>query len=192
MKPWRRGFGVHSTLVSFLLLLLLASPAADAADLPVDANSLRGVWLERFTRFIDWPTAHRVHDSSLPFELCVLADADFATLLNTLYAKQAIKGKAVRVHALTAPPAPSVCDLLFFASAPAATRDALLEQARLAHTLVVSASPGFAEAGSHINLYEEDGYLRFEINVDATQQAGLTVSSHLLKIARVVRQKGAR
>jgi len=73
-----------------------------------------------------------------------------------------------------------------------ATRDALLEQARLAHTLVVSASPGFAEAGSHINLYEEDGYLRFEINVDATQQAGLTVSSHLLKIARVVRQKGAR
>lgn len=191
MNPWRRWFGVHATLVSFLLLLP-TSPAVDAADLPVDANSLRGVWLERFTRFVEWPAAHRVHDSTVPFELCVLADADFASLLNTLYAKQAIKGKAVRVHALSAAPPPSLCDLLFFGNAPTATRDTLLEQARLAHTLVVSASPGFAEAGSHINLFEEDGYLRFEINVDATQQAGLTVSSHLLKIARVVRHKGGR
>lgn len=190
MRPWRRWFGVHSALVLFLQAL--ASPAAYSADLPVDANSLRGVWLERFTRFIEWPVAHRVHDNVVPFELCVLDDPAFATLLGSLYAKQPIKGKAVRIHAVTASMALTRCDLLFLDSAPAPTRDALLEQARAAHTLVVSASPGFAEAGSHINLYEEDGYLRFEINVDATQQAGLTVSSHLLKIARVVRQKGAK
>lgn len=189
MNPWRHARGVRSTLVSILLLLAAGAEAVRAADTPVDINSLRGVWLERFTRFVDWPSAHRVNQPGQPFELCVLGDGNFANLLKSLYAKQTIKGKPVRVHALDAGASQSHCDLLFLAEQPAATRDSILKQAFSQATLVISASAGYAEAGSHINLYEESGFLRFEINLDSIQQAGLTVSSHLLKIARVVRHK---
>lgn len=175
-------------LVFGLLLLMAAGNSAHAADVPLDVNSLRGVWLERFTRFIDWPASHRVRDAAQPFELCVFGDDGFAQLLSTLYAKQAIKNKAVRVRPVDAASVLQ-CDLLFLASVPVLTRDAVFAQAATHHILLVSASPGYAQAGGHINLFEEDGYLRFEVNVDAVQLAGLSVSSHLLKIARVVRQK---
>lgn len=191
MNLWRHARGVRSTLVSILLLLAAGSEAVRAADTPVDINSLRGVWLERFTRFVDWPAAHRVNQPGQPFELCVLGDKDFAALLKSLYAKQTIKTKPVRVQALDAGANLSHCDLLFLAEQPVASRDSILKQAFSQATLVISASAGYAEAGSHINLYEESGFLRFEINLDSIQQAGLTVSSHLLKIARVVRHKEA-
>lgn len=173
-----------------ILLLLAGSVSLRAAEIPLDANSLRGVWLERFTRFIDWPESHRVRDPAQPFELCVMADPPFASLLTQLYKAQPIKGKAVRVLALEAGTPPPSCDLLFLGSVAPPVRDLVVQQAAQNAMLLVSASPGYAESGSHINLYEEDGYLRFEINVDAVQHAKLAVSSHLLKIARVVRQKG--
>ena len=98
----------------------------------------------------------------------------------------------MRVHALDATANLAYCDLLFLSSLPLLTRDTVLLRAASHTMLIVSASSGYAEAGSHINLYEEDGYLRFEVNLDAVQKAGLTVSSHLLKIARIVRHKEAR
>ena len=191
MSSWCRQLGLAAARVALCCLFsLLASPSSQGSELPIDARSLRGVWLERFTRFVEWPTGHRVSQIQLPFELCVIDDPAFADVLATLYSSQRIKGKTVRVHKLDAStnPLPN-CDLLFLAEVPTVTRDAILQKARSSATLVVSASDGYAAAGSHINLYEEKGYLRFEINLDAVQQAGLSVSSHLLNIARVIRQK---
>lgn len=187
---WRRFRGVRSMLVS-TVLLLGAGELARAADLPVNLGSLRGAWLERFTRFVDWPNGHRVNDPKQPFGLCVVNDADFADLLQTLYSTQTIKGKAVRVSSLDTAATLQHCDLVFLAEVPPLTRNEVLATASRLSTLVVSASDGYAAAGSHINLYEEEGYLRFEVNLDAVHQAGLGISSHLLKIARVVRRKEA-
>ncbi len=191
MSSWCRQLGLAPVRVVLLCLLsLLASPSSQSSELPIDARSLRGVWLERFTRFVEWPAGHRVTQIQLPFELCVVDDPDFADVLATLYARQRIKGKTVRLHKLeSAATTTANCDLLFLAEVPPLTRDAILQKARSNATLVVSASAGYAAAGSHINLYEEKGYLRFEVNLDAVQQAGLSVSSHLLNIARVIRQK---
>jgi len=165
---------------------------AIAAELPVDAESLRGVWLERFTQFVQWPVGHRVTQADVPFELCVVDDAKFTTLLSVLYAQQTIKGKSVRVHSLEADSALGHCDLLFLSALPPLSRDAVLNRAGSHAVLVVSASPGYGAAGSHINLYDEGGYLRFEINLDAVQSAGLVVSSRLLAIARVLRNTDSR
>jgi YfiR/HmsC-like len=45
----------------------------------------------------------------------------------------------------------------------------------------------FAEQGGLIGLRVEADKVRFDINVDAAQRTGLTMSSQLLKLARVVR-----
>ena len=51
--------------------------------------------------------------------------------------------------------------------------------------LTVSDIKGFAAAGGVIELFAEDGKMRFEINTRAAQRAGLRISSQLLKLARV-------
>ncbi len=180
-----------------LLLIMLVAGAGSvapsvAADVPINPSALRGVWLERFTQFVDWPEGHRVNQKGVPFELCVLEDASFANLLSTLYVKQTIKGKPVRIHALSADSSLNNCDLLFLGTVPPLTRDDILQRSAQQPVLLVSATDGYGVAGSHINVYEEDGFLRFEINLDTIKAAGLTVSSRLLQIARVIRNKGGR
>ncbi len=185
---------MRAQLHRLLLIMLVAGACIGApsvaADVPINPSALRGVWLERFTQFIDWPDGHRVNQKGLPFELCVAEDPAFASLLTTLYANQTIKGKPVRIHALAADASLSHCDLLFLGTLPPLTRDDILKRSCGQPLLVISAADGYGVAGSHINLYEEDGFLRFEVNLDAVKAAGLTVSSRLLQIARVIRNKG--
>jgi len=54
--------------------------------------------------------------------------------------------------------------------------------------LTVGETPGFAERGGVIRLVLEDNKVRFEVNVDAAHQAGLTISSRLLTLARIIQQ----
>ena len=52
--------------------------------------------------------------------------------------------------------------------------------------LTVGDSQGFAERGVLINLFEESGYLRFDINMAAVQASPLKFSSRLLRLGRQV------
>ena len=48
--------------------------------------------------------------------------------------------------------------------------------------------PQFAERGGVIQFVMEGKKVRFEVNLTATQHAGLTLSSELLKVATSVRR----
>ncbi len=56
--------------------------------------------------------------------------------------------------------------------------------------LTVGESPGFATDGGVVNFKLEGGKVRFEINMDAAEQAQLHISSKLLSLAEVIRKPG--
>jgi hypothetical protein len=47
-------------------------------------------------------------------------------------------------------------------------------------------SADFTQQGGAINFFTEDNKIRFEINPDATEAAGLRVSSRLMRVAKIV------
>ena len=53
--------------------------------------------------------------------------------------------------------------------------------------LTVGDGKGFSHAGGIIELFVEGGKMRFAINMDAAERAGLHLSSRLLGLAKVVR-----
>ncbi len=53
--------------------------------------------------------------------------------------------------------------------------------------VTVGEMKGFARAGGIINFFTEHDKIRFEINVGAAERAGLSISSKLLNLARIVR-----
>ena len=57
-----------------------------------------------------------------------------------------------------------------------------------APVLTVGDGDGFARGGGMIGLFVEDGRMRFAINPNAAQRAGLRLSSQLLKLARIVKE----
>jgi hypothetical protein len=56
--------------------------------------------------------------------------------------------------------------------------------------LVVGETSGFAAAGGTIEFTLEDNRVRFTINTDAADRAGLMLSSKLLALAKLVHDAG--
>jgi len=55
--------------------------------------------------------------------------------------------------------------------------------------LTVGEGDDFPAAGGVIGLVIEDNKVRFDVNLEAAERAGLKISSKLLKLARNVRER---
>ena len=53
--------------------------------------------------------------------------------------------------------------------------------------LTVSDAARFAQTGGMVELFIEDGRMRFAVNVDALQRARVRLSSRVLALAKIVR-----
>jgi hypothetical protein len=81
---------------------------------------------------------------------------------------------------------------LFISSSEEGRLPAILVEAQRMHVLTVSDMPHFAERGGIIGLVNQQGRVRFEVNLKMAEQTPLLLSSELLKVAiRVIQSKPA-
>ena len=59
---------------------------------------LKTVFLERFTRFIEWPQESAMSDTSKPFILGCIGDTPIRSTLHTVYRSQTIKNKQPEIR----------------------------------------------------------------------------------------------
>ena len=78
------------------------------------------------------------------------------------------------------------CHLLYIAASEAPRLVQILAAVSGKPVLTVGDSQGFAERGVLINLFEEAGYMRFDINMAAVHASPLKFSSQLLRLGRQV------
>ena len=78
------------------------------------------------------------------------------------------------------------CDILFISSSERNNLQRILEVLHTAPVLTIGDMDRFAERGGMINLTTEEKRVRFEINVEAAERAGLRPGSQLLRLARIV------
>lgn len=62
---------------------------------------------------------------------------------------------------------------------------------RQAPVLLFSQKPDGAREGAHINFFRQDNKVRFEINTDALSRSRVKLSSQVLSIATIVRDRDA-
>jgi hypothetical protein len=79
-------------------------------------------------------------------------------------------------------------DLLFVPSSNAKRVVTTVDRLKEAPVLTVSDAEGFAESGGMIELFQENGRMRFAVNVEVVQRSGLRVSSRVLDLARIVKR----
>lgn len=150
--------------------------------------TIKAVFLEHFTRFIDWPESSHIDDISLPFFIGVIGDNPFGSVLDQIYAEQSIKNKKVEILHLSTPDEITDCHLLFISSSSKEMLSEILSCTRYKPILTVSDTNGFAEDGVLINFYLTGDKIKFEINEKAVHESGLIMSYKLLNLARVVNQ----
>jgi YfiR/HmsC-like len=167
------------------LVCLVTSVTAEEREYQIKAE-----FLERFTRFIEWPDDSTVSNPSSPFSICIIGRDRYGSYLKDLAATTKIHKKKIDVKYISSLQEVDQCNLLFISDSEKAALASILAYTAEKPILTVSDAPGFAEQGVLINFYQEAEFVRFEINPLAVQKSRLRFSSRLLKLGRLVSQQG--
>jgi hypothetical protein len=172
-----------SRLLLSALLMLACAGAAEAQTVP--EYRLKAELIERFTRFVDWPS----HGNG-PFVIAVIGRNPFGTHLHEIASTRRIKGRPLEVRYHDDITDIDRCDILFIASSEKRDLREILARTASRPILTVGDTAGFGAAGVIINFYNSGDTVRFEINEAALDTSGLRASSKLLKLARIVEGEG--
>jgi len=164
-----------------LLLWLALSPLAQAQPQAPEAE-LKAAILVNMLLFVDWPTQASQPTDRLT--LCYLETGPVATVLNQLNGK-ILKGKPLQVQQVTATSAAG-CHALYLSPGDNAALTRVVTSFRTSGVLFIGDSPGYLQRGVMINLEVDNGHMVFDIDLRSARQAGLTMSSKALRLARKV------
>jgi uncharacterized protein DUF4154 len=154
--------------------------AGEASELEVKA-----AFLLNFLKFVEWPP-NRLADPAAPYVIAVIGeDALGATLVGATSGKT-VGTRPVQVQIAARTSEALNAHLVFIAASEQRQLPAILRELEGRGVLTVGDTPGFAESGVVLNLVTQDHRVRFEANTGAAARARLRLSSHLLRIARIV------
>lgn len=167
-----------------LLVVALLGPAwlapQHAAGQPGVARAeLQAEFVERFTRFVDWPEP--ALPAGAPFVLCTLGAPEVGRHLARIAAEQSIKQRTAVVRATTDA---AGCHVLFVAQAELVRQRELLVRLRDRPILTITEVDGPSRSAAVITLFLEKGRQRFSIDAAGAKARGLQVRSKLLRLAR--------
>lgn len=148
---------------------------------------VKAAYLYNFSRFIEWPT-RLAAESSEPFAICVLGKDPFGPILDTTVSGQGAGTQSLVARRLTRPEDALACQILFVGTSEEGHLKEILSVLGKASVLTVSDIPRFSERGGMIEFVLRGDRVRFEVNLTNTVNAGLAVSSDLLKVALTVRK----
>ena len=183
MRQLRLGLALAAT---FLILGLQAR----AQNFDASGSSeylIKAGFIYNFAKLVEWPTPTFTNPSQ-PIVIGVLGNDSFAATLERVVDGKKVELRPFHVKRLKSPKESRecFCHMLFVASAESSHADEIIQLLKGTSVLTIAESPGFTKQGGIINFVLEDSKVRFEVNVDAAKQGGLTISSRLLSLAKIV------
>jgi hypothetical protein len=190
----RPGTSRPTSRLILLFVVLIASfaspaPLAWAQSSETTGYEVKTAFLFNFAKFIDWPSSSFVSPKS-PFTICVLGHDPFGNILDDTLQGKMIGDRPLAVRRLKDEAEARSCQMVFVSSLESAHLAEILESLRGANILLVGETNGFAASGGTIEFTLEDNHVRFTINPDAADRAGLKFSAKLLALAKIVHDEG--
>lgn len=173
------------------LLLLLAWAALGNVLSRAQARSeyeVKAAFLYNFAKFVDWPPAAFPREDSV-LRICVLGQNPFGPEFAAFIEGKVAQGRKLQFSQVQEPQQARSCQILYVASSQKSQTPQILRALEGARVLTVGDWSEFARSGGIINFVLENNRVRFEINVDAADRAGVKLSSKLLGVASIVRDK---
>src|SRR5690242_17603909 len=146
---------------------------------------VKAAMIYNIAKFVDWP-ADTFSSDRAQISVCILGKSPFGAALDTLQGKT-VRGRQLVVRQVERADDIVACHILFISESEKRALPAILSGLKQQSVLTVSELPRFAQAGGMVNFVEQEGKVRFEINLEAAQQARLKISSQLLKLSKIVR-----
>jgi hypothetical protein len=156
-----------------------------SAQTPVTREyQVKAVFLFNFTHFIEWPAASFSADQA-PFVIGILGKNPFGAYLEEIVSGEKVNGHTVTVQYYNNMEEIKTCHILFINLAEEKKMEQVVESLKGRNILTVSDAPDFSEQGGMIRLFARDNKIKFQINLEASKAASLTLSSKLLRLADI-------
>ena len=188
----RRSRTIALAIVLHVLAFTWAVPsnaavADGSAAAPLREYETKAAFVYNFTKFVEWPAA-TFADSGAPMVIGVLGDSPCAQALERLVKDRTVNGRTIVVRPIVSVEEAKATQLLFVSSTHEAQFARLQAAIESLPVLTVGESADFATLGGVIDFVPQGDKIRFEINIDAAERAGLKISAQLQKLATVVRR----
>ncbi len=141
---------------------------------------VKAAFLYNFTKFVEWPPSALTERGD--FQLCVLGEDPFGRSLEVV-ADEKVAGRRITLLRTPKLAEPAGCQILFISRSERARMHQILQDLQNAPVLTVADTGGFLDHGGIINFVLEGSKVRFEINQEAAERAGIKISSKLLQLA---------
>jgi len=179
----------RSALSILAAVLYLLPPAASGHALEVPYEypqaQVEAAFVYNLARFVTWPEA-AFRDERSPLVLAVL-DPEFYAAARTMLEGRTVRGRALEVREISRPEQAIDAHILFLGSAATGRLQAFLPPLQGRPLLTVSSIDGFAARGGMVELFRTERKIRFGVELQTAQQAGLGISSEALQLASFVR-----
>jgi hypothetical protein len=146
---------------------------------------VKAVFLFNFAQFVEWP-AGAFADSAAPLVIGVLGEDPFGPYLDETVRGETIDGRPLAVRRYRTVSEVDDCHILFVQRNELDHLKPLLQLLRGRSVLTVSDGEDFALRGGMIRFLTDRSRIRLRINLEAAREAGLTLSSKLLRPAEIV------
>lgn len=170
-------------ILSFLLFVTFIGVEYACAQ-PVSRYEVQAAFIHKFIKFIEWPEDALPTGSNV-IVVGIIGKGPMVNALNNIKGKE-VKGLKIVVRKVSELHELEHCNILFISPSEEKRNTEILNTVKGSNILTIGQRKGFARKGVIINFVVVDNKIRFEINLNAGEGAGLRISSKLLSLATEV------
>ncbi len=154
-----------------------------AVQAQVSESDVKAAFIERFTRFVEWP--EDFDDET--FTIAVIGKNTLDASLDNVFADIKVKNVEVKIIYTDDISDLEYANLVFIARTEKRRLNEILAVIGHQPILIISDTKDFCAMGTCINMYVDGSHIRYEINETAIKNTGLKVSSLLLNSAKNIK-----
>ncbi|MGA1870698.1 MAG: YfiR family protein [bacterium] len=181
--------GLWPNAIIILYIILCIAHSGHAQSLTGLEYEVKAGFIYNFAKFVGWPEEAGNNDTS-PLILGIVPDHPKSDVFYSLNGKSVGERKIeVKKFKTIKDKGVEECHILFFDSKNQKFIKESLLAVRKRSVLTVGHMDEFTQEGGIINFFNEEGRLRFEVNLDAAKSVGLKLGSQLLMSAEIIKEK---
>lgn len=167
-----------------MLALCSSMNLSRAGDVAPSEPQLKAAFLLNFPKYVEWPAAS-LPDPTSPIVFAILGDENVANEFAAMINGKNIDGHPIQLVRLTSVAQCRACHILFIGSDETRMTAEIVKELQGTNVLTVGESDQFMELGGMINLSRRERRIVLEVNLEATRQTELKISSKLMALATV-------
>jgi hypothetical protein len=150
------------------------------ADMATE-DKVKTAYVYHIINFVTWPS-NRLANTADPITICLIGDVEIQQSLFSLKNRQ-VKKHLIDIKRIFSTGRDTGCHILFIGEFSLPRVKEILQDTDNQAILTLGDFPGFVELGGMIGFTKRGNNIRLEINLDAANKAGITISAKLAEVA---------